>query len=273
MTHTDALKAPHFELRNRNLAPEHVSHSHEFHQLILATHGTTELAMEGREERVTARRGCLIPCARHHEFQGDGCNRTLVLDIPITHLATLEKGDEIARLFDKPRFFNVPAGLNQLTHALAQQLEQCPGLQNEIAVLLLRALTMYLQDVPQASVSQLGAPSRRLKLSGKHCISERLDLKRLDDWVDQHLADDIRVEQLAALCALSPGHFHACFRELTGVTPLAYVQRRRLEHARTLVRHSALSLGHIAMLVGFRDQGSFSRAYRRYYEIAPSSDR
>ncbi len=122
---------------------------------------------------------------------------------------------------------------------------------------------MYLHDTSSTAVGQLG----------QHCISERLDLARLDAWLDQHLADEIRVEQLAALCALSPGHFHSCFRELTGVTPLAYVQRRRLEHARTLVRHSTLSLGHIAMLVGFRDQGSFSRAYRRYFELSPSSDR
>ncbi|BBI59644.1 hypothetical protein HSBAA_09500 [Vreelandella sulfidaeris] len=152
----------------------------------------------------------------------------------------------------------MPPALNQLTHALANQLEQCPALQNEIAILLLRALTMYLHDATPAAAGQLG----------QHCISERLDLARLDAWLDQHLADEIRVEQLAALCALSPGHFHTCFRELTGVTPLAYVQRRRLEHARTLVRHSALSLGHVAMLVGFRDQGSFSRAYRRYFEIS-----
>ena len=142
-------------------------------------------------------------------------------------------------------------------------MNSAPGLQNEIAILLLRALTMYLHDATPAAVGQLG----------QHCISERLDLARLDAWLDQHLADEIRVEQLASLCALSPGHFHSCFRELTGVTPLAYVQRRRLEHARTLVRHSTLSLGHIAMLVGFRDQGSFFRAYRRYFELSPSSDR
>ncbi|AJY52116.1 MULTISPECIES: AraC family transcriptional regulator [Halomonadaceae] len=252
-----------FELHSRNLAQEQVAHTHDFHQLILATCGVTELSMEGRGERVTARRGCLIPSSRHHEYQGDGSNRTLVLDIPVAHLASLEKGSEIERLFDKPRFFSVPPALNQLTHALANQLEQCPGLQNEIAILLLRALTMYLQDASPSEVGQLG----------QHCISERLDLARLDAWLDQHLADEIRVEQLAALCALSPGHFHSCFRELTGVTPLAYVQRRRLEHARTLVRHSTLSLGHIAMLVGFRDQGSFSRAYRRYFELSPSSDR
>ncbi|MFJ5539139.1 helix-turn-helix transcriptional regulator [Vreelandella titanicae] len=253
----------HFELHSRNLAQEQVAHTHDFHQLILATCGVTELSMEGQGERVTARRGCLIPSSRHHEYQGDGSNRTLVLDIPVAQLASLEKGSEIERLFDKPRFFSVPPALNQLTHALANQLEQCPALQNEIAILLLRALTMYLHDTSSTAVGQLG----------QHCISERLDLARLDAWLDQHLADEIRVEQLAALCALSPGHFHSCFRELTGVTPLAYVQRRRLEHARTLVRHSTLSLGHIALLVGFRDQGSFSRAYRRYFELSPSSDR
>ncbi|HAY15894.1 MAG TPA: AraC family transcriptional regulator, partial [Halomonas sp.] len=65
-----------FELHSRNLAPEQVAHSHDFHQLILATCGVTELAMEGQGGRVTARRGCLIPSSRHHEYQGDGSNRT-----------------------------------------------------------------------------------------------------------------------------------------------------------------------------------------------------
>lgn len=252
-----------FDLHSRNLAPEQVAHSHDFHQLILATCGVTELVMEGQGERVTARRGCLIPSSRHHEYQGDGSNRTLVLDIPVQHLATLEKGTEIERMFDQPSFFTVPPALNQLTHALTHQFEQCPELQNEIALLLLRALYMYLQDASEQAAGQLGV----------RFISERLDLSRVDAWLDQHLADEIRVEQLAALCALSPGHFHSCFREVTGVTPLAYVQRRRLEHARTLVRHSTLTLGHIGMLVGFGDQGSFSRAYRRYFAISPSSDR
>ncbi len=38
-------------------------------------------------------------------------------------------------------------------------------------------------------------------------------------------------------------------------------------------RTRALSLGHIAYLVGFRDQGSFSRVYRRRFQVAPSLDR
>ncbi|WP_372610134.1 AraC family transcriptional regulator [Halomonas sp.] len=251
------------DLHARVLGHEHVAHAHDFHQLILATSGVTELDVEGLGERVTASRGCLIPCARHHEYQGDGMNPTLVLDIPLEGLDGLRDGRDIARLFDRPRFFSVPPRLNQLAGSLMVQLEQCPALHSEIAALLLRALYLHLAGEPlQEAVNARLQPG-----------SNRLDFARLDGWIDRHLADEIRVEQLSGLCALSVGHFHACFRELTGVTPLAYVQCRRLEHARTLVSHSGLSLGQIGSLVGFRDQGSFSRAYRRRFSVSPSAQR
>ncbi|MFY0990653.1 AraC family transcriptional regulator [Halomonas sp. C05BenzN] len=252
------------DLRACTLEPEHVAHAHDHHQLILATCGVTELAIEGQGERITASRGCLIPCTSRHEYAGDGRNRTLVLDIPLASLPALRDGDAIEWLFEKPCFFSVPARLRALAGTLMQQLEQCPALHSEIAALLLRALYLHLRDEPVASP---GGPALTRQ------ARERLDQARLDAWIDRHLADEIRVEQLASLCALSPGHFHARFRDLTGATPLAYVQARRLEHARTLVCHSGLSLGHVASLVGFRDQGSFSRAYRRHFGVAPSLDR
>ncbi|GHE22073.1 helix-turn-helix transcriptional regulator [Halomonas urumqiensis] len=249
------------DLRATTLDQVHVAHAHDFHQLILATCGVTELAVEGREERVTASRGCLIPTASRHEYEGDGRNRTLVLDIPLQSLSSLRNADSIARMFERPRFFTIPPQLHQLAGSLMLQLEQCPALHSEIAALLLRAIYLHFESEPLAA--DLDYP-----LAHRPC--ERLDLARLDTWIDRHLADEIRVEQLAALCALSVGHFHSRFRQVMGVTPQAYVQQRRLDHARTLVCHSDLSLGHIASLVGFRDQGSFSRAYRRRFDAAPS---
>ncbi|KAA0013758.1 helix-turn-helix transcriptional regulator [Billgrantia pellis] len=251
------------ELRASNLGREHVAHAHSHHQLILATCGSTELEIEGVGDRVTGGRGCLIPCASHHEYEGDGRNRTLVLDLSLASLSQWHDGDAMQRLFERPRFFDVPTRLNRLAGTLMLQLEQFPALHSEIAALLLRALYLHLEDRGSAAIASL--PLARL--------NGRIDLERLNAWIDRHLGDEIHVEQLAALCALSPGHFHALFRDLTSVTPLSYVQRRRLEHARSLIRHSRLSLGHIASLVGFRDPGSFSRAYRRHFEISPSTER
>ncbi|WP_111412165.1 helix-turn-helix domain-containing protein [Billgrantia lactosivorans] len=252
------------DLRTCNLGHEHVSHDHAHHQLILATCGTTELDVEGLGGRVHEARGCLIPCASHHEYEGDGCNRTFVLDVPLAALGAMRDGEGLKRLFERPRFFHVPQRLHRLAATLMAQLEHFPALHSEIAALLLRALYLHFREDAPGRVSR-SAPARR--------PAARIDLERLDDWIDRHLADEIRVERLAALCALSPGHFHALFRELTGITPLAHVQRRRLGHARTLVLRSGLSLGQIAALVGFRDQGSFSRAYRRHFAATPSAER
>lgn len=249
------------ELRTSNLGRNHVAHVHSHHQLILATCGTTELEIEGVGERITGSRGCLIPSDHHHEYIGDGRNRTLVLDVSATALGNVSSSDNLEHLFARPCFFSVSARLNQLAVALIAQLEQFPALHSEIALLLLRACQLQREE----SGDSTSPFNRRL--------NQRIDIEQLNEWIDRHLADEIRVEQLAELCALSTGHFYVVFRELVGVTPLVYVQRRRLEHARTLICHSDLSLGHIASLVGFRDQGSFSRAYRRHFENSPSVER
>nr|WP_300272398.1 AraC family transcriptional regulator [Halomonas sp.] len=251
-------------LCTKTLDPVHVDHSHDFHQLILTTGGATELAIEGQGDRVTAARGCLIPSAHRHDYRGDGRHRTLVLDVPLASVSLLRAGDELSRLFERPRFFGVPPRLQRLAASLSEQLEQCPALHSEVAALLLRAIHLHLADT--ALAPDAGFPLARRR-------GDRLDLERIDAWVDRHLAEEIRVEQLATLCAMSVGHFHGRFRERLGMTPQAYVQDRRLRHARTLVGHSELSLGHVASLVGFRDQGSFSRAYRRRFAISPSADR
>lgn len=254
-----------FHLRACTLTRQHVSHEHSFHQLILATSGTTELSIEGRGELVTRERGCLIPTSYHHEYEGDGRNRTLVLDVPLANLSALSCADEVQRLFARPRFFMVTPKLQRLAESLMQQVEYYPELQSDIATLILRAIHLALHDsvLPDDIVSHDAVRRSR----------DRLDLARIDAYIDAHLADEIRIEALAGLCALSSGHFHACFREATGTTPLAYVQRRRLAHARSMIRHTDLALGRIASLVGFKDQGSFSRAYRRHFAVVPMADR
>ncbi|EPC04070.1 hypothetical protein L861_01825 [Litchfieldella anticariensis FP35 = DSM 16096] len=254
-----------FHLRACTLTRQHISHEHGFHQLILATSGCTELSIEGRGEFVTSERGCLIPTTYHHEYKGDDRNRTLVLDVPLASLPVLSCGDEINRLFARPCFFSVSPKLNRLADSLMQQVEHFPELQSEIATLILRAIYLGLHD-ERLPADMLGSP-----VGVRH--RRRIDLSRIDAYIDAHLADEIRVETLASLCALSAGHFHACFRDVTGTTPLGYVQGRRLDHAFSLVRHTDLALGQIASLVGFRDQGSFSRAYLRRFKMSPLADR
>jgi AraC-like DNA-binding protein len=252
-------------LRASTLTRSRVAHEHAYHQLILATSGVTELSIEHTGERITAERGCLIPSTYHHEYIGDGNNRTLVLDLPLASIAAFGCGDELDRLFSRPCFYSVSTQLHDLAHGLMKQVEKTPHLQSDIACLLLRAL--YHQLYNDDAITTSRDMAHRLK--GR----DRIDMTRIDQFIDVHLAHPITVDALAELCALSPGHFHSCFRQVCRQTPLHYVQQRRLAHARSLILDTHLPLASVADLVGFRDQGSLSRAFRRQFGLSPSQAR
>ena len=44
-------------------------------------------------------------------------------------------------------------------------------------------------------------------------------LRKVEDYIAEHLAEEISVEQLAELVELSPSHFAHVFKETTGMTP------------------------------------------------------
>ncbi|WP_148861545.1 helix-turn-helix transcriptional regulator [Marinobacter fonticola] len=248
-------------LQARTLDTHWVSHAHDYHQLIFATSGQTELSIEGRGDRITQETGCLIPSGHHHDYLGDGNNRTLVIDVPTQCLPMLAHSDDVERLFEKPSFYTVPSPLRQLGTALASQAREQPGLHDEIALLIIRSIYLgRFDDAP--------SPTPHSAVRRRRFTEESLD--RVEQYVDAHLDAEIHVNDLARLCFLSPGYFHQAFRDFTGMTPMAYVSQRRMARARALLESSALPVCLIASQVGFRDQGSFSRACRRHFGVAPS---
>lgn len=85
----------------------------------------------------------------------------------------------------------------------------------------------------------------------------------LIDWMREHLAEPLTVEQLAERAAMSPRNFARTFALETGTTPAKAVERLRLETARTAVETSHQPLEHIAEATGFGDAGRMRRAFLR----------
>lgn len=95
-------------------------------------------------------------------------------------------------------------------------------------------------------------------------------LHRVKLFVEAHLARRIRVGELAQRSGLSVFYFTRAFRQSTGMTPHAYVQRRRVERARELLSQSTRSLGDIALEVGFSSQSHFTTVFRRLTGLTPA---
>lgn len=101
----------------------------------------------------------------------------------------------------------------------------------------------------------------------------RPQLRRLDAFMREHLAEDISVKALAELAGLSPFHFVRVFKQTTGLTPHRYLLERRLERARELLRCRSLALAEVAITAGFCDQSHFTLHFKRAYGLTPGEFR
>lgn len=97
-------------------------------------------------------------------------------------------------------------------------------------------------------------------------------IARLRRHIDEHLDDaDLSVPTLAAAHHMSVRAVYDAFAK-TGETPAAFIRRRRLRRASTLLRDEAeLSIADVAIRCGFGDPMTFSRAFRREFSTSPSA--
>jgi AraC-like DNA-binding protein len=94
--------------------------------------------------------------------------------------------------------------------------------------------------------------------------------KRVAEYIEAHLADDISLTQLAELARLSPYHFARAFKQTFGMPPHRYHMSRRVDRAKALLARPDLSVTQIGLEVGFGETSSFSAAFRKFTGTTPS---
>ncbi|MBD2872299.1 helix-turn-helix transcriptional regulator [Paenibacillus arenilitoris] len=96
-----------------------------------------------------------------------------------------------------------------------------------------------------------------------------IKIEELCRMFQQHPQEQYDISELARSYSLTPDHFIRIFKQERGVTPYAYLQRCRLETAKTLLRMSALSITDIANHCGFSDIYNFSRFFQSKTGCSP----
>jgi AraC family transcriptional regulator len=97
--------------------------------------------------------------------------------------------------------------------------------------------------------------------------------KRVLEFIEEHLAEEISLAALAELAELSLYHFARAFAQSFGVPPHRYHMARRMDRARGLLQRPALSVTQIGIQIGFRETSSFTRAFRRFTGLTPTEYR
>ena len=98
-------------------------------------------------------------------------------------------------------------------------------------------------------------------------------LRRVTEYIHEHLDQHLTLAQLGAVVFMSPYHFARLFQHSTGLPPHRFVVRARIDHAATLLAAPDLSISQISRVVGFRSPSHFATVFHRIKGVTPSEYR
>ena len=89
-------------------------------------------------------------------------------------------------------------------------------------------------------------------------------------YIHNHPRESVSMKEMANLCHLSPSYFSRRFSQETGETFVNYINRRKIEKAKELLRGSNKSINHIAEEAGFQNTNNFIAVFKRIEGVTPS---
>jgi AraC family transcriptional regulator len=153
--------------------------------------------------------------------------------------------------------------LNELLLALAEEVRtDNPGG-------ALYAETLGAAVAAQFLRTQLRIPLERRGANGLGPTT----LRRLFDYVEDHLAEQIRLHELAAIAGMSTFQLVRRFKDATGLPPHQFVTRRRIERAKQLLSEPDSSVLEVSLSCGFASPSHFAQAFRLVTGVTPRSYR
>jgi transcriptional regulator GlxA family with amidase domain len=99
------------------------------------------------------------------------------------------------------------------------------------------------------------------------------DIKSAQQWLDTHFSVANPVQELIERSRLAERTFKRRFTDVTGLTPLSYVQRLRIEDAKRRLERTDASIDDISWQVGYEDPAFFRRLFKRTTGLAPGAYR
>lgn len=153
------------------------------------------------------------------------------------------------------------AQVSMLTQALIQECgTKAPGYLSTCDYLVDNALVLLRRLV------SLRHPSKK--------TTQDLPLSHLVvQYIDQHYGEDITLAQLAECHHISAYHLSHVFKRDMEVSPIQYLNKVRMEHARMLLHSTNILITDVARQVGFENTPNFNQMFKKNVGLSPTQYR
>jgi len=221
--------------------------------------------LEGRDFAREASSGetIIIPSGVESEWEVGAARKVLILTVPDATMQSTLRTDSATRIRDSFEGFAGTILIDSFVHMamtrLWDALASKDAMERRVGGSLMPAMLWHL-------LSQLG--EQRHLADQVHLPLWRL--RRVEEFVEANLEEDIGVGDLAAAADLSVRHFSRSFFRELGTTPHKWLMKRRLEHACKLLVSSSQCIGDIARHSGFSSQSHLTTLMKQNYGTTPN---
>lgn len=111
------------------------------------------------------------------------------------------------------------------------------------------------------------------KYSDSSLTNEEKIVDKVSKYIDDNMDKMLKLEELASICNLSPGYFSRVFKKETGKTVITYINEKKVERAKKLLKESKEPIINISLDLGFDDCGYFIRVFKKITGLTPKAFR
>lgn len=96
---------------------------------------------------------------------------------------------------------------------------------------------------------------------------------RLKKRILKSLQYQWKIEEMSKITNLSTRHFQKTFKTIIAMSPMSWLQEKRLEKARELLETDSEQINQIGFKVGMSDHSHFTRNFKKKYGVTPTEYR
>lgn len=231
-----------------------IPHTHHFTELFYVVSGKGTFLLDNKTYPINANDLIIVPPGSEHTEQSLDSSpmEYIVLGIEgITFLGMEETSDQILYNYSKKTEL-----LNLLNLILMEVRAEQPGYHLACQYLL---DVLIIQVIRQHKL--MPAPINSAKMT-KECI-------QIKNYLDSNYSDNITLESLAEKAHMNKYYLVHAFSRYTGMSPIHYLNAKRLQISKELLTSTDYSIAQIASSVGFSSQSYFSQVFRKETGTSP----
>lgn len=248
--------------------------SSPFTRIFLVAQGSAQLCLPGQTIQLRPGRMYLVPAHTVHSYRCDG-----PLTLYYLHIYQSFKNEaDVFEYYDFP--CEVPASQHdvQLLDAMIAQHPEAKLPQSDprsydnqcvFTSWVQRYSQWPLHDKMWMRGCLLMLFSRFLEAATQKPWTHDERMRGIVDHIQSHLCEDISIDTLSSLCCISRAYLIRLFKKHLGLSPLHYINQRRVERAQLLLMTSEMTVKQIAYSLGYNDHGYFIRLFRKYTGVTP----